>query len=120
MPPTVGDQVARLRLDRCEEIDNPNANAFWRVAPAVRLRDLAILTTGVFWRSIVFSSRTSVAVHSRRFVGLLANVMSFQQKFGDALYIDVCSTSIGSNNNNMINNNKEMRNSPSLPELAQI
>jgi hypothetical protein len=37
-----------LRFERCEEIDNPNAKAFWRVAPEVRFSWRAIFTTGVF------------------------------------------------------------------------
>ena len=42
------DQRAVLRFDRCEEIDSPNANAFWRVAPDVLFNARAIFTTGVF------------------------------------------------------------------------
>jgi hypothetical protein len=46
-------------------------NAFCRVAPSVRFNFLAILAAGVFLRAIVFSSRTSVEVHARRFFDFL-------------------------------------------------
>ncbi len=46
--------------------------AFCRVAPSVLLNFLAILAAGVFLRAIVFSSRTSVEVHARRFFDFLA------------------------------------------------
>jgi len=41
--------------------------AFWRVAPSVLLRVRAIFLAGIFCRASVFSSRTSILVHSRRF-----------------------------------------------------
>ena len=47
-------------------------NAFCRVAPSVRFNCLAILAAGVFLRAIVFSSRTSVEVHARRFFDFFA------------------------------------------------
>ena len=46
-------------------------NAFCRVAPSVLLNFLAILAAGVFLRAMVFSSRTSVEVHARRFFDFL-------------------------------------------------
>lgn len=46
-------------------------NAFCRVAPSVRFNFLAILAAGVFLRAMVFSSRTSVEVHARRFFDFL-------------------------------------------------
>ena len=42
-------------------------NAFWRVAPSERFNFLAIFPAGVFFRAIVFISRTSAGVHSRLF-----------------------------------------------------
>lgn len=47
-------------------------NAFCRVAPSVLFSFLAILEAGVFLFAIDFSSRTSVEVHARRFLVLLA------------------------------------------------
>ncbi len=55
-------------------------NAFWRVAPSDRFSFLAILPAGVFLRAIAFSSRTSLAVHARRFFALLAIIPPFQQR----------------------------------------
>ena len=42
-------------------------NAFWRVAPSVRFRDLAISPAGVFLRASDFNSRTWSAVQARLF-----------------------------------------------------
>jgi hypothetical protein len=50
-----------------ESSDNPRLNAFWRVAPSVRLKTLASFRADVFFRAADFSSRTSEAVHERRF-----------------------------------------------------
>ena len=51
--------------------ESPMLNAFCRVAPSVRFNFLAILAAGVFLRAMVFSSRTSVEVHARRFFDFL-------------------------------------------------
>jgi hypothetical protein len=40
-------------------------NAFCRVAPSVRFRDLAILLAGVFFRASDFNSRTCTEVQAR-------------------------------------------------------
>jgi len=53
--------------------------AFWRVAPSVLLSFLAIRDADVFLRAIVFSSRTSLEVHERRFFFLLAIIPPFQE-----------------------------------------
>ena len=53
--------------------------AFWRVAPSVLFSFLAICDAEVFLRAIVFSSRTSLEVHERRFFFLLAIVPPFQE-----------------------------------------
>ena len=50
-----------------ESRDNPMLNAFCRVAPSVRFKALAIFRAGILFRAADFSSRTSVAVHERRF-----------------------------------------------------
>jgi hypothetical protein len=42
-------------------------NAFCRVAPSLRFRDLAILLAGVFFRAIDLSSRTCTDVQARLF-----------------------------------------------------
>jgi len=42
-------------------------NAFWRVAPSVRFRDLAIFEAGVFLRASDFNSRTCMDVQVRLF-----------------------------------------------------
>jgi hypothetical protein len=63
-----------------ESRDSPMLNAFCRVAPSDRRSFLAILPAGVFLRAIVFRSRTSPAVHARRFFGLLAIKPPFQQR----------------------------------------
>jgi hypothetical protein len=55
--------------------DRPNPDSFWRVAPSVRPRARAIIAIGILRRASPLSSRTSLSVHARRFVALLA--MSF-------------------------------------------
>ncbi len=50
-----------------ESSDNPILNAFWRVAPSVRFRVLAIFPAGVFFRASDFSSRTCTDVQARLF-----------------------------------------------------
>jgi hypothetical protein len=50
-----------------ESSDKPILNAFWRVAPSVRFRLLAILPAGVFFRASDFNSRTCRNVHARLF-----------------------------------------------------
>jgi hypothetical protein len=57
--------VLLLRSQR-ESNEPPRLNAFCRVAPRLRLSDLAIFGAGLFGLAIVFSSRTSSLVHSRR------------------------------------------------------
>src|ERR1700687_5558081 len=57
-------------------------NAFCRVAPRLRLRVLAIFGAGVFDLAIVFSSRISSLVHSRRLAGFLAMLPPLGRKFG--------------------------------------
>jgi hypothetical protein len=47
-------------------------NAFCRVAPSVLLNLLAIFAAAVFFFAMLFNSRTSVAVHARRFFDFLA------------------------------------------------
>jgi hypothetical protein len=54
-----------------ESSESPMLNAFCRVAPSVLFNFLAILAAGVFLRAMVFSSRTSVEVHARRFFDFL-------------------------------------------------
>lgn len=63
-----------------ESSDNPMLNAFCRVAPSDRLSFLAIVPAGVFLRAIDFNSRTSPAVHARRFFDLLAINPPFQER----------------------------------------
>src|ERR1700674_3371489 len=55
-----------------ESSETPMLNAFCRVAPRLRLSVLAIFGAGVFDLAIVFSSRISSLVHSRRLAGFLA------------------------------------------------
>jgi len=61
-------------LDRQEResSESPMLKAFWRVAPSVLFSFLAICAALVFLRAIVFSSRTSLEVHARRFFFLFA------------------------------------------------
>jgi hypothetical protein len=83
-PKTSVDAVtAKLELllldQERESRESPMLNAFCRVAPSDRRSFLAILPAGVFLRAIVFRSRSSPAVHARRFFGLLAIKPPFQQ-----------------------------------------
>ena len=57
---------ASMRQTR-ESSDNPILNAFCRVAPSVRFRDLAILRAGVFFFASDLSSRTCTDVQARLF-----------------------------------------------------
>jgi hypothetical protein len=50
-----------------ESNETPRENAFCLVAPSVRLSDFAILPADVFFLARLFKSRTSAAVHARRF-----------------------------------------------------
>jgi hypothetical protein len=54
--------------------------AFWRVAPSVLLSFFAICDALVFLRAIVFSSRSSLEVHARRFFFLFAITPPFQER----------------------------------------
>jgi hypothetical protein len=47
-------------------------NAFWRVAPSVRFKVLAMRPACVFFRASVRNVFTSVGVHERRFTAFLA------------------------------------------------
>jgi hypothetical protein len=46
--------------------------AFWRVAPSLRLKVLAMRAACVFLRARVFKGLTCSGVHGRRFVAFLA------------------------------------------------
>jgi hypothetical protein len=63
-----------------ESSESPMLNAFWRVAPSVRLSFFAICDALVFLRAIVFSSRSSLEVHARRFFFLFAITPPFQER----------------------------------------
>jgi hypothetical protein len=80
----VGAATTKLELllldQERESRESPMLNAFCRVAPSDRRSFLAILPAGVFLRAIVFRSRSSPAVHARRFFGLLAIKPPFQQR----------------------------------------
>jgi hypothetical protein len=54
--------------------------AFCRVAPSVLLSFFAICDALVFLRAIVFSSRSSLEVHARRFLFLFAIKPPFQER----------------------------------------
>jgi hypothetical protein len=70
-----------LLLDQERESrESPMLNAFCRVAPSDRRSFLAILPAVVFLRAMDFRSRSSLAVHARRFFGLLAIKPPFQQR----------------------------------------
>jgi hypothetical protein len=81
---SVGAVTTKLELllldQERESRESPMLNAFCRVAPSDRRNFLAILPAGVFLRAIVFRSRSSPAVHARRFFGLLAIKPPFQQR----------------------------------------
>jgi hypothetical protein len=55
-----------------EANDRPMLNAFWRVAPSVRFKVLAMRPACVFFRASVRNVFTSVGVHERRFTAFLA------------------------------------------------
>lgn len=69
-----------MRNQERESSESPMLKAFCRVAPSVRRSLLAILAAVVFFFASVFSSRTSVAVHARRFFALLAINPPFRSK----------------------------------------
>jgi hypothetical protein len=50
-----------------ESSDKPMLNAFWRVAPTVRLSALAILLAAVFFFAKAFNSRTCAALQETLF-----------------------------------------------------
>src|SRR6516162_4335330 len=54
--------------------------AFWRVAPSVLRSFFAICDALVFLRAIIFSSRSSLEVHARRFFFLFAITPPFQER----------------------------------------
>src|SRR5215469_15270504 len=54
--------------------------AFWRVAPSVRFSFFAICPAVVFFFAIALRSRTSVAVHARRFFFIFAIKPPFQER----------------------------------------
>src|ERR1700677_2811851 len=54
--------------------------AFWRVAPSVRFSFLAICDAEVFFFASDFRSRTSAAVHARRFFALFAIKPPFHER----------------------------------------
>jgi hypothetical protein len=63
-----------------ESSESPMLNAFCRVAPSVLRSFLAIFPAAVFFFAMLFNSRTSVAVHARRFFDFLAINPPFQEK----------------------------------------
>src|SRR5581483_4511030 len=67
-------------LQERESRETPKLKAFCRVAPTVRLRARAIFAAGVFFLAIVFKSRTSVLVHSRRLDAFLAIIPPFNKR----------------------------------------
>jgi hypothetical protein len=60
--------VAAMADYQRESSESPILNAFCRVAPSVRFRDLAIFPAGVFFRASDFNSRTCSVVQARFFV----------------------------------------------------
>jgi hypothetical protein len=72
--------LAGIRGQERESSDSPILKAFCRVAPSVLFNFLAMLAAGVFLRAIDFRSRSSAAVHARRFFGLLAIKPPFKLK----------------------------------------
>ncbi|MGB5180790.1 MAG: hypothetical protein WBO12_01155, partial [Xanthobacteraceae bacterium] len=60
--------------------ESPMLKAFWRVAPSVLFSFFAICDALVFLRAIVFSSRSSLEVHARRFFFLFAIKPPFQER----------------------------------------
>src|SRR5690348_6576173 len=69
-----------LKNQERESSESPMLKAFWRVAPSVRLSFFAICDALVFLRAIVFSSRSSLEVHARRFLFLFAITPPFQER----------------------------------------
>jgi hypothetical protein len=63
-----------------ESSESPMLNAFCRVAPSVLRNFLAIFPAVVFFFAKLFNSRTSVAVHARRFFDFLAINPPFQER----------------------------------------
>src|SRR5690348_18366674 len=68
-----------LKNQERESSESPMLKAFWRVAPSVLLSFFAICDALVFLRAIVFSSRSSLEVHPRRFFFLFAITPPFQE-----------------------------------------
>src|SRR3974377_1728090 len=68
-----------LKNQEREASESPMLKAFWRVAPSVLLSFFAIFDALVFLRAIVFSSRSSLEVHARRFFFLFAITPPFQE-----------------------------------------
>jgi hypothetical protein len=69
-----------LKNQERESSESPMLKAFWRVAPSVLLSFFAICDALVFLRAIVFSSRSSLEVHARRFFFLFAITPPFQER----------------------------------------
>jgi len=69
-----------LKNQERESSESPMLKAFWRVAPSVLLSFFAICDALVFLRAIVFSSRSSLEVHARRFLFLFAITPPFQER----------------------------------------
>jgi hypothetical protein len=72
---TKGSENAYPRLSS----DSPKLNAFWRVAPSVRLSALAIFGAGAFFLAIDLSVRTCSALHATRFRFLAISGLRFQK-----------------------------------------
>jgi hypothetical protein len=69
-----------MEFQERESSESPMLNAFCRVAPSVLRNFLAILAAVVFFFAMLFNSRTSVAVHARRFFDFLAINPPFQER----------------------------------------
>lgn len=78
--PVVRETGIALKNQERESSESPMLKAFCRVAPSDRRSFLAILPAGVFLRAIAFRSRTSPAVHARRFFARLAIKPPFTTK----------------------------------------
>jgi hypothetical protein len=74
--------AGRLALEdqERESSDSPMLKAFWRVAPSVRFSFLAICDAEVFFFARDFRSRTSAAVHARRFFAFFAIKPPFHER----------------------------------------
>jgi hypothetical protein len=70
----------RMEFQERESSESPMLNAFCRVAPSVLRNFLAIFPAAVFFFAKLFNSRTSVAVHARRFFDFLAINPPFQER----------------------------------------